>query len=83
MAMVTDYDAWKEGEEHVTVEMIIDNLHRNAAQAKAIIAETIPIIPKEPTWPCHQALKNAILTNKKLWPAKTKKELLPILKKYL
>src|SRR5437867_5605906 len=31
MAMVTDYDCWKVDEEHVTVEMVIDCLHRNAA----------------------------------------------------
>lgn len=83
MAMVTDYDAWKEDDEHVTVEMIIANLNRNAAQAKDIISHTIPLIPKEPTWPCHSALQNAILTDKKFWPAKTKRELLPILKKYI
>ena len=82
LAMVTDYDAWKEDEEHVTVEMIIANLNRNAAQAKAIIANTIPLISKEPTCSCSTALQNAILTDKKLWPAKTKTELLPILKKY-
>jgi len=83
MAMVTDYDAWKDEQEHVTVDMIVENLHRNAAQAKAVIANTIPLIPKEPGWPCHHALKNAILTDKKLWPAKTKAALLPILKPYL
>jgi 5'-methylthioadenosine phosphorylase len=83
MAMVTDYDAWKEDDEHVTLEMIIANLNRNASQAKEIIRNTIPLIPKEPTWPCHSALQNAILTDKKFWPPKTKKDLLPILKKYI
>jgi len=32
--MVTDYDCWKEDEEHVTLEMILHNLHRNAEIAK-------------------------------------------------
>src|SRR5580765_4668834 len=62
IAMVTDYDCWKTDEEHVTVEMIIANLRRNAEQAKAIILETIPLLPTEPAWPCHNALRNAILT---------------------
>ena len=83
MAMVTDYDCWKDDEAHVTVEMIIDNLHKNAATAKRIIAETIPTIPQVPDWPCHRALQNAILTGKKHWPAKTKNDLRPILHKYL
>ena len=82
LAMATDYDCWKE-EEHVTLEMIVANLHRNADTARKIIAAVIPKIPAEPGCPCHSALKNAILTDKKLWPAKTVAELKPILAKYL
>ena len=83
MAMVTDYDSWKTDEAHVTVEMVIDNLHRNAAAAKAVIARVIPHIPRAPDWPCHSALKNAIMTDRKFWPPKTVKELRPLLEKYL
>ena len=83
MAMVTDYDSWKVDEAHVTVEMVVANLMKNAATAKAIIQKVIPRIPMEPGWPCHDALKSAILTDKKLWPAKTKMELRPLLLKYL
>ncbi len=82
LAMATDYDCWKE-EEHVTLEMVLGNLHKNAATAKAVVAAVIPQIPLEPTWKAHAALKNAFLTDKKLWPAKTKKELAPLLGKYL
>jgi 5'-methylthioadenosine phosphorylase len=83
MAMVTDYDCWKADEEPVTVEMVIDNLHRNAAQAKAVIAHVLRQIPKKPNWPCHSALQNAILTDRKFWPARTVKELRPLLEKYV
>jgi len=83
MAMITDYDAWKIDEAHVTVEMVIANLMRNAARAKAIISRVIPQIPSQPNWPCHAALKNAIMTDKKLWPRKTVTELRPIIAKYL
>lgn len=72
MAMVTDYDCWKANEAHVTVEMVVWNLQKNAAHAKAIIARVIPTIPGQPDWPSHHALKNAILTDKRFWPAKTK-----------
>jgi 5'-methylthioadenosine phosphorylase len=75
LAMVTDYDCWKVDEAHVTVEMIIANLMKNASQAKAIIARALPRIPRERGCSCHQALRNAIMTDKKLWPAKTKSEL--------
>lgn len=83
IAMITDYDAWKTDEAHVTVEMVIENLRKNAEMAKAIIARTIPQIPAEPGWPCHDALRNAIMTDKKVWPAKTKRELAPLLAKYV
>ena len=82
LAMSTDYDCWKE-DEHVTLEMIIGNLNRNADVARQIVARTIPQIPAQPDWPCHSALKNAFLTDKKLWPKETVTELKPILEKYL
>jgi 5'-methylthioadenosine phosphorylase len=82
LAMSTDYDCWKE-DEHVTLAMIIQNLHRNADMAKRIVAAAVSQIPAEPNCSCHAALKNAILTDKKLWPAKTKMELGPVLKRYL
>jgi len=84
MAMITDYDCWKVDEAHVTVEMVINNLNRNAASAKKVLTDVITRIPETPEdWPCHSALENAIMTDKKLWPTKTKKALGPILAKYL
>ncbi len=83
MAMVTDYDCWKTDEAHVTVEMVIGWLMKNAEMAKRIVKAIIPTIPKEAKWKCHRALKNAIMTDRKAWPKKTIKELKPILKKYL
>jgi 5'-methylthioadenosine phosphorylase len=82
LAMATDYDCWKE-DEHVTLEMIIANLNLNADTAKATVTNAIAQIPAEPNWKVHSALKNAILTDKKLWPKKTVAELKPILVKYL
>jgi 5'-methylthioadenosine phosphorylase len=75
MAMVTDYDCWKEDEEHVTVEMIIANLTRNATTAKEIVRHAISNLPPELTCACHSALRNAIMTDPTLWPKKTRKEL--------
>ena len=83
LAMVTDYDCWKADEEHVTVDMIIENLHRNAALAQDIIADALLQIPTTPDWPCHSALRNAIMTQRSLWPATTIRKLGPILKRYL
>src|SRR5271155_1997475 len=75
MAMITDYDCWKVDEAHVTVEMVVANLTKNAAMAKAIVARAIPRIPAQADWPCHSALKSAIMTDPKCFPIKTKNEL--------
>jgi 5'-methylthioadenosine phosphorylase len=83
MAMATDYDCWKTDEAHVTLEIVIANLHRNADTAKKIVAQAIAKIPAESNWPCHSALKNSFLTDKKFWPKKTVAELKPIIGKYL
>jgi len=37
VAMVTDYDCWREGEDHVDVAQIIACMHANAALAKALV----------------------------------------------
>ena len=82
MAMVTDYDCWKVEEKPVTVEEVISNLQANASTAKAIVCATIAAIPDEPCFPCHDALKNAIMTSKDCWPTATQKNLAPIIYKY-
>jgi 5'-methylthioadenosine phosphorylase len=83
MAMITDYDAWKTDEAHVTVDIVVENLRKNAETAKAVITRMLPQIPAQPDWPSHDGLRNAIMTDKKFWPKKTVAELKPFLAKYL
>lgn len=80
MAMVTDYDAWKPDEAHVTVDLVIENLRRNAEQAKAILAHAIPRIQREQTCSCHASLSRAILTPPQAWPKRARADLSPLLK---
>jgi 5'-methylthioadenosine phosphorylase len=82
LAMVTDYDCWKTDEAHVTVEMILENLRKNAALAQAIVREVLSTIPHEADWPCHSALKSALMTERKLWPTKTLAKLRLLIGKY-
>ena len=82
LAMITDFDSWKTDEAHVTVEMVGECLQRNAALAQRIVARVIPRIPAEPGWPCHRALEHAIMTDRKLWPARTRRELASLVAKY-
>jgi 5'-methylthioadenosine phosphorylase len=44
IAMSTDYDCWKEGEDPVTWEMIEAVMSRNAENVKRLLVATIPKI---------------------------------------
>ena len=83
LAMITDYDAWKTDEAHVTVDTVVSNLRRNAELAKTVVRGVLPLIPAEPSWPSHDALRNAIMTDRDVWPSSTVRDLKPILAKYL
>lgn len=82
MAMVTDYDCWKE-DEHVSVEKVIENLHKNSKRAQEIIRDVVPKIPRLPACACHSALSSAILTQPEHWPEDAREALRPILEKYM
>ncbi len=82
LALVTDYDAWTDAQEHVTVQMVLSNLRRNAATARELIRRVVPRIPTEPNCSCHRALDNAILTERSQWPARVLRELEPILARF-
>ena len=83
IAMVTDYDCWREGEEHVTVEMIIANLVANSTLAKDVLAHLIATLPDSRGCTCGTALKDALITERQAIPAATKIALQAIVGKYL
>ena len=83
MAMITDYDAWKLGEEPVSADIVLSHLIANAETARRVIADVIPRIPNEPNWPEHSALDMALVTDRKLWPEATIQKLKPILARFV
>jgi 5'-methylthioadenosine phosphorylase len=83
LALVTDYDCWHPEHASVTVEMILDNLHRNAINAQQVIRETVRrLAANPPTSKAHSALKHAILTPLEHVPATTKEKLALFLRSY-
>lgn len=82
LAMITDYDCWKTDEAHVTADAVMAHVSANAAMAKQVIARVIPRIPAEPSWPEHQALTGALMTDRKLWPQATIEKLGPIVARF-
>jgi 5'-methylthioadenosine phosphorylase len=84
LALATDYDCWHPDHDHVTVDMIIANLHKNATNAQQVIQETVRrlggnLFVSE----AHSALKYAIITPMDKVPEATKQKLELLLKKYL
>ncbi|MBD2079167.1 S-methyl-5'-thioadenosine phosphorylase [Leptolyngbya sp. FACHB-17] len=84
LALVTDYDCWHPDHDSVTVEMVIDNLQRNAVNAQKVIRETVRRLNENPpVSEAHSALKYAILTPKDKIPAAAREKLGLLLNKYL
>ena len=83
VALVTDYDCWHPDHDQVTVEMIVANLTKNARTAQREIAETVSRLPVERSCECATALSSAIITARDEIPDETRRELAPIVDKYL
>jgi len=81
LAMVTDFDGWKDDEE-VTVEMVVGNLLANAALAKKVIARLLPRLQNLPN-DCASALSGAIFTSPSAIKPAARKRLAAIVGKYL
>ncbi len=82
MAMVTDYDCWREGHDDVTIEQVIAVVHQNADSAAKVVRSAVAAMPTEKSCGCGEALKYAILTDRKAIPPETRKKLSILLDKY-
>jgi 5'-methylthioadenosine phosphorylase len=87
LAMVTDYDCWREGHDDVTVEQVVAVLHQNADNGTKVVRAAIAAMPPSNegarTCACASALKYAILTDPKAIPDETRQRLSLLLDKYL
>jgi len=83
VAMITDYDCWHPQHDSVTVAQIIATLTQNASNAQNVLKEAIKTMPAHRTCKCGTALAHAILTDPKVVPAKTKKNLAAIIGNYI
>jgi 5'-methylthioadenosine phosphorylase len=83
LALVTDYDVWHETEEDVSVEAVVRILRQNVETAKRLIAVAVPQIPESRSCGCGHALRDAIITARDAIPAQVKRDLAPIVGKYL
>jgi 5'-methylthioadenosine phosphorylase len=83
VAMVTDYDCWHESEEEVSVEAVLEVLHKNVGTAQRIIREAVPGIPAQRTCPCREAARYAVMTAPDQIPPETRRRVSLLYGKYL
>jgi 5'-methylthioadenosine phosphorylase len=83
LAMVTDFDCWHPEHDSVTAEQIIANLGQNAETAKAVLRAAVRRLPIARDCECESALKFALVTAPELVPEKTRRELEPIVGRYM
>ena len=65
------------------VEAVLAVMKHNIETSKAMIREAVRTMPESRTCSCGDALRNTIMTPEKLIPVKTKKDLAPIIGKYM
>lgn len=84
LACVTDYDVWHESEEDVTVAMVVANLQHNVATAKQALRNALANLPDAMReCPCRNVLESAIMTSAADVPEYRKRDLAPIIGRYM
>ena len=83
MAHVTDYDVWHVSEAPVTVEIVIQTLHKNTALAQEAVRSLARNLKHERRCNCAHALSAALITRKDAIPPETRQKLDLLVHKYL
>ncbi len=83
MAHVTDYDVWHTSEQPVTVEIVIEILHRNTQLAQEAVRLLARDLKSERTCSCPTALATALITQPDQIPPETRQRLAIFISKYL
>jgi len=83
MALVTDYDCWHPDHDAVTIDMIIGFLTANVKMAQEVIAKVVERLDVAHRDPAHSALRSAILTHADAIPERVKRDLAPLIGKYV
>jgi 5'-methylthioadenosine phosphorylase len=83
LAMVTDYDCWHPEHDAVTADSVMKVLAENVATARAVLRAVTRRLPLPRECECEHALRHALLTPAELVPESVKRELEPIVGRYL
>jgi 5'-methylthioadenosine phosphorylase len=83
IAFATDYDCWHQEAGDVSIGDVLRILAQSTKIAKSTIRNAVKHLPEKRDCLCASALKHALITGKTMVPEKTKKDLEPIIGKYL
>ena len=83
IAFATDYDCWHQEAGDVSISDVLRILAQSAQTAKKVIRAAISQIPQDRHCPCATALRYALITDRTMIPEKIKKDLAPIIGKYM
>ena len=83
LALATDYDCWNESAGDVEIEHVLAVLQQNVDLAKKTIRQVIKNLSAARSCGCAYALQTAIITDKSKIPKKVRRDLRPIIGKYL
>jgi 5'-methylthioadenosine phosphorylase len=75
LALITDYDCWKEEEEPVTLEAVLEIMHKNVEMAQKVLKVLASEFKFNANCSCGSAAENAIVTEKSKIPDHLREEL--------
>ena len=83
IALVTDYDAWREEEAGVDATSVLEVMHANVDKAQALLRKVVPQLSGTPRpCACGQALKAALYTAPEAVPPEARQRLDLLVSKY-
>ena len=82
LCFVTDYDVWRDSQEDVSADMVLENLSRNAARGRQALMRTVAGLGERGDCGCGDALASALVTPPQLVPAETRRRLALLLERY-
>jgi 5'-methylthioadenosine phosphorylase len=83
LALVTDYDCWREATEEVSVEAVLSVLSENAAAARRTMRGALARVDPSRRCPCRRSMRYAILTDPKAITEEARRRLRPIAPKVI
>src|SRR5437773_7106762 len=83
LALATDYDCWNAAHAEVEIEDVLRVLSQNVDLARRTVVRVAADLPARTGCPCPNALQHAIITERAAIPEAVRRELAPIVGRYL